>query len=447
MKIKFDDPTVRNLKPAESAYDCMAKGETGFGIRVHPTGTMTFFFQYKIAGQRRFLSLGNYHDTKLKDARSAYEAERVKVKALRRGSADGVDPVLQKKLRAETLAKEETKRRQACTFDELAKDYIADNVEGQVVDRSLYDIKRVLLGNGKDGSIDDFKGLRNRTAASITFEDVSKLLKKVAGRSAASARNLIKSARPMFAYAVARKITPINPFEMHKVNTFLPKAVKSNLKATVKNRTLDDAEIKTLWKALSGQAVGGDKAKDALRLLLLLGQRPTEVLGMNSHEISGNWWTLPKERTKARLDKQRRDHVVFLVSEALTMLGDKKGFIFESRNKSSEGVKEHISVNALGNMIRKNKYFGLAPWGAHDLRRTVRTYMSDIDGISAKAAEAVLNHAAEGTKKNYDHHKYQRQIENALTLWRDRLVEIIGEPLVKSLPGNVISIDKARKAA
>jgi hypothetical protein len=68
--------------------------------------------------------------------------------------------------------------------------------------------------------------------------------------------------------------------------------------------------------------------------------------------------------------------------------------------------------------------------------------MSDIDGITSNAAEAILNHAKEGTKKNYDHHKYQRQIENALTLWRDKLVEIIGGPLVPELPANVIPITR-----
>ena len=63
--------------------------------------------------------------------------------------------------------------------------------------------------------------------------------------------------------------------------------------------------------------------------------------------------------------------------------------------------------------------------------------MSDIDGITTNAAEAILNRAKEGTKKIYDHHKYQRQIENALTLWRDKLVEIIGEPLVPATSDNV----------
>lgn len=74
-------------------------------------------------------------------------------------------------------------------------------------------------------------------------------------------------------------------------------------------------------------------------------------MGLHSKEISGNWWTLPKERTKARLDKNRADHTVFLVPEALELIGTKTGFIFESRVKSRDGSPPEakpISVNALG---------------------------------------------------------------------------------------------------
>lgn len=55
--------------------------------------------------------------------------------------------------------------------------------------------------------------------------------------------------------------------------------------------------------------------------------------------------------------------------------------------------------------------------------------------VSASAAEAILNHAREGTKKNYDHHRYERQIETALTLRRDKLVEIIAGALVPAWLG------------
>lgn len=448
MGVKLNrDTEVRNLPVLTRPHYYMSddKREKGFGVLVYPTGSMTFIFKYKIDGVQKLLKLGEYPAMKLADARSEYAKASVKVKDLRKGSADGADPVAEKKRKTEIRIQESLAERQEYTFDQLAKEYIKENVEGQLTDKSIYDIKRVLLGAAKkkNKAVDDFKAWRAKKASSITTEDVAQLLKSVANRSAASARNIIKTCRPMFAYALPRGIVKTNPFVLSSVKSFLSKPVQSKLEPTVKNRTLSESEIKHVWKSLS-TAKGSAESKNALRLMLLTGQRPSEVLGLKSEEISGNWWTLPKERTKARHDKNRIDHTVYLVPEALQIIGTKKGYCFAVPiKKDPEAKRQPIAINALGHMLRSNNYFGLPPWGAHDLRRTCRTFMSDIDGITTNAAEAILNHAKEGTKKNYDHHKYQRQIENALTLWRDKLVEIVGESLVPALADNVIMFRKA----
>jgi len=167
----------------------------------------------------------------------------------------------------------------------------------------------------------------------------------------------------MFAYALARGMVPTNPFILGSVKSFLSKPVQSRLEPSVKSRTLSEDEIRHFWEALA-KAKGGADAKNALRLILLTGQRPSEVLGLHSDEIAGSWWTLPKARTKARHDKNRVDHTVFLVPEALELIGTKKGFIFESPVKSRAGAPVQprpISVNALGHMVYVNNYLGLPP--------------------------------------------------------------------------------------
>lgn len=423
----FTDLMVRKLKPEEGKY--VRSEGNGFTVKVMPSGSKTWLYIYIFDGKRREMNLGSYPEVTLEAARGRFDAARKTVKS-------GIDPM------AENVKAEEV-RKQELTFDELAREYIANNVEGQLVELSVYSIKRVLLTSGKKGAIDDFKEWRSRKVASITTEEAARLVKEVSLRSAAAARNLIRTARPMFAYGLARGMVPRNPFILGSVKSFLSKPVQSKLEPTVKNRTFSEEEIRHFWGALPGLEASLTM-KNALRLILLTGQRPGEVLGLHSDEIQGNWWTLPKERTKARHDKNRADHRVFLVPEALALIGNRKGYIFESRAKGRGEAAERkpISVNALGHAIYKNRYLGLPPWGAHDLRRTCRTCMSDIDGISASAAEAILNHAREGTKKNYDHHRYERQIETALTLWRDKLVEIIGGPLVPPLPGNVIPIGR-----
>ena len=440
-----NDAVVRNLAPADKPYYCMSenKKEKGFGVLVYPTGSMTFIFKYKVDGVQKLLKLGTYPEEKLTELRDEYLKASLKVKDLRKGSADGADPVAEKKRKTEIRIQQAANEKKEYTFDQLAREYIQENVEGQLADKSVYDIKRVLIGAKKDNSLDDFKAWRFLKASSITTEDVSKLLKTVAARSAASAMNIIKTCRPMYVYAVARNIAPSNPFILSTVKTFLSKPVQSKLKPAIKSRTLTAEELKHLWQALA-TGKGSTESKNALRIILLTGQRPSEVLGLNAAEIKDSWWTLPKARTKARLDKNRKDHTVFLVPEALRILGAKTGLYFESPKKvEPPATPEPIAINAIGHMLRNNNYFGLAPWGAHDLRRTCRTFMSDIDGITANAAEAILNHARIGVTANYDHHDYQRQIEKGLTLWRDKLVEIVGGPLVPALPDNVVLFRKA----
>ncbi|HEY5512473.1 MAG TPA: integrase arm-type DNA-binding domain-containing protein [Geomonas sp.] len=418
----FTDVMIRKLKPENKKY---VRGEgNGFTVRVMPSGAKTWLYAYAFDGKRRELSLGCYPEVTLETARGKFEDARKQVK-------NGIDPLAEKKEAAEA-------RRSELTFDQLAMEYLANNVEGQLVEKSVYYIKRILLGTGKAGAVDDFKGWRERKVSSITCEEASKLLKTVAARSPAAARNLLRTARPMFGYALPRGMVRANPFILADVKSFLSKPVRSKLDPTFKSRTLSEDEIRHLWKSLQA-GMGSRESKDALRLMLLTGQRPSEVLGLNSSEIAGNWWTLPKDRTKARLDVNRTDHTVYLVPESLQIIGTKSGLIFESPLEN-----QPIAINALGHMLRKNDYFGLPPWGAHDLRRTCRTFMSDIDGITTNAAEAILNHAKEGTARNYDQHKYRRQIENALTLWRDKLVEIIGGPLFPELPENVIPIKRAK---
>ena len=425
---QFTDKMIKGLKPADKEY--WTREGQGFAVRVLPSGEKVWYYIYTIGGRKRFMRIGSYPSVSLATAREAFDISKVKVK-------NGIDPMTEKADADEAAGKD-------LTFDELAAKYISDNVEGQLADNSVYYIRRILLGSAKEGTIDDFKDWRSRKASSITTEDAAQLLKIISKRSAAAARNLIKTARPMFAYATPRKIVQVNPFVLSSVNSFLSKPVQAELKPTFKNRTLTEAEIRHFWKSLS-TGRGSTESKGALRLMLLTGQRPSEVLGLHSAEITGNWWTLPKARTKARLDKNRMDHTVYLVEESLQIIGTKSGLIFESPSpvKIKLGIlaePKPIAINALGHMLRNNNYFGLPPFGAHDLRRTCRTFMSDIDGITINAAEALLNHAKEGTKRNYDHHKYQRQIENALTLWRDKLVEIIGGPLLPELPANVIQI-------
>src|SRR6266508_1664351 len=84
------DRKIASLKPAKERTEYWDDGTPGFGLRVSPEGTKTFFLMYRFAGLRRRLKLGRYPEVPL------FEARKNAKKALATVS-EGKDPVQEKK--------------------------------------------------------------------------------------------------------------------------------------------------------------------------------------------------------------------------------------------------------------------------------------------------------------------------------------------------------------
>jgi len=73
--------------------------------------------------------------------------------------------------------------------------------------------------------------------------------------------------------------------------------------------------------------------------------------------------------------------------------------------------------------------FGIAPWSAHDLRRTALTEMARL-GVAPIVLGHVANHRttthAGVTLAVYSQYTYDKEKRAALDLWADRLVAIVG---------------------
>ena len=84
----------------------------------------------------------------------------------------------------------------------------------------------------------------------------------------------------------------------------------------------------------------------------------------------------------------------------------------------------------------------LAHWTNHDIRRTVRSRMSRLKGISLEAREAVLAHVKPGIQRVYDVYEYLDEKREALELWAGALRQIIEPPAA----ANVVPIRRAATA-
>jgi integrase len=291
---------------------------------------------------------------------------------------------------------------------------------------------------------DALKAWGKRKAADILKRDVVMLLDKIVGRgSPGSANSNFKIIRKMFKWAVDKDILEHSPCE----------GVKMPAPLNQRDRVLSSDEIKNLWSNLDTCHVT-DEIKRALRLILVTGQRPGEVIGIHTSEIDDKWWTIPAERSK-----NGKAHRVYLTNLALELIGDteKERYIFRcphhrkeqpmARLSISQVVSRNLAVPVLindkpvfdaeGKPVTENK-LGVADFTPHDLRRTAATFMAKM-GTVDEVIDAVLNHAKQGVIKVYNQYRYDKEKQAALEAWERKLQSII----TGKTKGNVIPMTKA----
>ena len=424
----FTDTMVRKLKPAEKKI-ILGEGN-GFTIRVMPTGHKTWLYVFTISGRRREMNLGEYPAVTLETARGKFQLAQAKVK-------NGVDPLAE----IEEIKQEHIN---APTVADLITEYIEKHAKPHK--RGWEEDLRIL-------NKDALPTWGKRKAKDIKKRDVVLLLEKIVERgSPGSANGNFKCIRKMFSFAVQRDILEHSPCD----GVVMPAPLNRG------DRVLTETEIKALWSNLDTCHIS-DEIRRALKLILLTGQRPGEVIGMHSGEIDGQWWTIPVERSK-----NKKAHRVYLTDTALELIGSKTGFLFES--PVSGGVKKDgttkevkaIAVNAVALAIRRNtgvpvvdtrgkplfsadgkpavnNLLEVADFTPHDLRRTAATFMSQL-GMLDEVIDAVLNHTKQGIIRTYNLNRYDREKQQALESW-DRKLQAIITGKVKD---NVVSIGTAK---
>jgi integrase len=381
---RFTDKKVVNLKPAEKRYDVRESSGGGFGIRVSPNGTKSWFFIYTFEGRKCRLSLGTYPAVSLQDARIKH-ADAVKL------LQKGVNPGEEKRAA-------QRERVEAPTIKHLIEDFLEHHVVG-LADQTRREYRRcleryVLPEWGK------------RKVKDIRRRDVHYLLQPIKSKAPAQANAVFRIMRKLFNYAVQHESIEISPC----LNVSMPAAVVR------KDRWLSAEEVQAFWSSLPDCPIS-DEIQRALKLILVTGQRPGEVIGAHSREIKGDWWIIPGSRTKN--SKEQR---VYLTRLAKDLIGDKDGYIFES----PRGGK-HIEVNAISLALRRgfaNKTMDLEHFTPHELRRTASTHMAQL-GFTDEVIAAILNHTRTGVTAIYNRFGYDAYKQLALCTWSWFLEQIV----------------------
>ncbi len=364
---------------------------TGFLARRLESGRITFALKYAAptSGRQRWLTLGNDLHITAVEARRRAKAERAKIE-------EGGDPQRQREL--EKAAPRST------TVNTMLDLYLDRRVNAERM-KSSKEITRC------------FAKYVRPTLGKVPVRELMR------GEVIALLDTISDNHGPVMADRVLSYFRKACHWYAIRDEKFTVPIIKgmthSSPRARARDRILSDEEISAFWWL--AEPYEENYFNVVLRLLLLTGQRRSEVAKMKWSDIKGGLWTIPAEDSK-----NGRSHEVHLTCTALEQLVGipKKGpYIFgrgglspfSGFSKSKERFADH-----LGCVLKTD----VSRWTLHDLRRTACSLMARA-GVRSEVSEKVLNHVVGGVRGIYDRHGYAEEKKLALEALEKQILAIV----------------------
>lgn len=375
--------------------------------------------RYRIAGKARILNMGSYRNVSLADARKLAKELRARVSL-------GYDVADEKRQRKSEAGAKIEAQRAALNVGQLADEYF----------------ERMILGRWKHPNIvrsrieKDIKPAIGKMAlADVEPKHIDDMLQGIVKRGAPTmANDVLRWVRRMFDYAIKRQMVKYNPAAAFDL-------ADAGGKEESRERALSRAELAALLAAMK-TAKGFSKENElAVKLLLVLAVRKSELLGApwEEFDLDAAVWHLPAIRTKTgqAIDIPLPAIVVGWLQD-LQRLADGSKWVLPARKMQSRMVP-HINEATIGVALGKVKH-GLPPFTVHDFRRTARTHLAAL-GVAPHVAERCLNHKLKGVEGIYNRHDYFEERKDALETWARLLVN-----LEEGDTGKVVPIKQKKSA-
>jgi integrase len=322
-------------------------------------------------------TIGTYGKITLSQARAGAQAKLAKAKL-------GDDPRAERKARIEA----EARQTRVLAVRELVRQYSAALRAGTAKTRrsngrpvAAYVADTVL-------HLERFASSYGRQpAAAITRGDVTELLNQYIDQPSAH-RRLHGAINRMFRWARQQELVSNDP-----TNDIV------TTQAPARERVLALKELTAVWHAAEQL---DPLYRDLVHLMILTGQRRTEVAGMIWGEIdlTRALWTLPAGRTKAR-----RQHPIPLPPLAVACLKDRRQ-AFQRLPRPEDLVLPTIGRNGKTaapisgwNWLKRelDQRSGVTDWRLHDFRRSLVTICAE-HGADVAVLDTLLNHASSATR-------------------------------------------------
>ena len=352
--------------------------QDGLSLVIYPSGKKSWCVRYRNeAGKQRKVTLGPIERLSLPDARREAKALMVNVD---RGDDPG--------------AKATTEKTALAIVRTASESFMADR-RAQARNRAAAEVQRqfnaYILPAIGDVAMVDVKGSDARAIVKRLITDGSPVM---ANRVHATLARFFK-----WAVDPDQSLIDASPYA----------AFGKPADERSRDRVLSTAELAALWR----EAGAADQPFGPLvRLLILTGQRRSEVTGMTESELDRERgeWTIPGLRAK-----NGEAHIVPLSPAALSELAKVKRIgkaktIFTT-NGTTVFAGHHKAKARLDGKLQFN-----GAWRLHDIRRTAATVLQRL-GEPVHVVESLLNHksgAVSGIAAVYQRHEYAEDKRHAV---------------------------------
>jgi integrase len=263
-------------------------------------------------------------------------------------------------------------------FADVRDEFLSKYVDARLRPRTATEYRRILTLL--------FEPLAEKPFDEVKRADIADVLHSIAQRGVRQANLARAVVRKMFSWAKSVGLCDENP-----VRDTAPAG-----RDTRRERVLSVEELGLIYRAALEM---NDTYGDAVRFLMLTGQRRSEVLEMPWEEVDleGRIWRLPADRTK-----NRRRHDVPLsnaATEILTSRRHGRDLVFSTSHGTPFGAlaKAKRRLDAKVTQLLPDRCGKPAPlphWTLHDLRRSFVTHAHDSLGMAIPVIERAINHVS-----------------------------------------------------
>ena len=355
------DTAIRNAK--HGVKPIKLADERGLFLLLQPSGGKLWRLKYRFGGKEQKLSLGQYPDIGLKEARRRRDVARTQI-------AEGVDPSAVR--RADALS---AKIGAAITFQSVGEEYLEkaarEGREAVTIKKSLW---LLTLLSQRIGA---------RPINEISPAELLVALKTVEAKGHyETARRMRSLAGRIFRYAVATSRANGDPTIMLRGALIAPKT-------THHSAILDSDKVGDLLRAIDGYE-GQPLTCIAIKITPHVFVRPGELrrAEWKEFDFDARVWTIPAEKMK-----MREPHRVPLSSQVLELLRDARilsgsqQYVFSSLYPGTRPMSEN-TVNAA---LRRLGYTG-SEMTAHGFRAMASTLLNESGMWPADVIERALGH-------------------------------------------------------